>query len=141
MMLTLSPGAEGTCRDLVPQLASLLATELLAFLAGEQLLVVIHVILVLPHPMVADRGGIALAAITGRGLGTHRVQELRDLLLDDRVRRLEALGPLLRLRLAHCGLPLLLDHLLLLSLLGLSLGDGGLLVHAGPEPSDVAYLC
>lgn len=136
-MLTLSAGTEGAGGNLVAELATLLAAELLALLAGEQPLVLVHVLLILLGAgQVHERSRVA---VVGSGLSTHRVEELGDLLLDDGVGRLLALGALLLL--AHLlALLLLLDDLLLLPLLGLSLGEGGLGVHAGPESANVTLL-
>jgi hypothetical protein len=140
--LTLPPGSECACRHLVSELSSLFAAELLPFFTREESLILIHLLLVLSHPLSMRHGGVrGLRIIPLRRDTTlsHRVQELGDLLLDERVgwwvcgtgsRRLA-------LSCSSCTLSLLLDDLLLLLLLRLCLGNGRLLLmDPGPETTD-----
>ena len=89
--------------------------------------------------------GVSVPTIGGDTVLSHRVQQLRDLLLDDRigwsVGGPRALG-LLSWLCSHSLLSLLCDDGLLLLLLCLCLGDGSLLLmHTGPEAADVSRLC
>lgn len=49
--LTFSPGAEGAGRDLVPELAAVLAAELLALLTCKETLVFVHIPILHLHNM------------------------------------------------------------------------------------------
>lgn len=134
--LTLSAGTEGAGGNLVAELATFLAAELLALLTSEKSLVLVHILLVLlASRQIHERSG-AVALLSG--LSTHGVEELGDLLLNDGVGRLLAFGALLLTHLL--ALLLLLNNLLLLPLLGLGLGKRSLRVHARPEAANVALL-
>lgn len=117
--LTLPPAAECTGGNLVPELAPLLAAELLAFFAGKELLIFVHFRLGLwPLGEVDVRD-----ALDGRklhGLGAHRVEDLLDVLLGNGAAGLRRPG-LLRLLNLLGSLPLQLLLLLLLLLLPLLL--------------------
>lgn len=157
--LTLSPRTECASRHLVPQLSALLARELLALLGSEQTLILIHLLLILPHPGDLRENIVRRAGVIRYGaVVAHLVQETGDALLDMRLaymrRALAAAMALLRgralaLALAAVGglaVLLLLSlqlHLALVNGLRLrSLLHGSLLsllrVHARPETADIA---
>ena len=87
-----------------------------------------------------------IIAIGGDAAVSHRVEELRDLLLDDGIgwwmRAAMTLGLLLGLLSTDRLMSLLLDDGSLLLLLCLCLGQSSLLLmHTRPETTDVAGLC
>jgi hypothetical protein len=141
-VLTLSPAAEGTGGNLVPELAALLAAELLALLAGQELLVLVHLGLAL-----LLLGEVDLRhALDGRvlhGLGAHRVEDVLHVLVGDGAARLRRPG-LLRLLGLLDALPLqllLLPLQLLLLLLLLCPERRLLLVHTRPHTARGARQC
>ena len=61
-VLTLSPGSECTSGNLVSELSALLAAELLALFAGQQSLVLIHLLFILS---AAGLGGALVIVVLG----------------------------------------------------------------------------
>lgn len=141
-MLTLPARAEGTSGNLVPQLTTLLAAELLALITSKEPLVLIHILFILLHlDDVRKRVGTAVGAVGAQGaVVADLVDDTSNGLLGARIGELSRL-PLSMVNTALL-LPLLLllllvlEHLLLPLLLGLRLrlGQSGLLLmHAGEE--------
>lgn len=139
-MLTLPARAEGTSGNLVPQLTTLLAAELLALITSKEPLVLIHILFILLHlDDVRKRVGTAIGAVGAQGaVVADLVDDTSNGLLGARIGELSRL-PLSMVNTALL-LPLLLllvlEHLLLPLLLGLRLrlGQSGLLLmHAGEE--------
>lgn len=142
-MLTLPARAEGTSGNLVPQLTTLLAAELLALITSKEPLVLVHILFILLHlDDVRKRVGTAIGAVGAQGaVVADLVDDTSNGLLGARIGELSRLplsmvNTALLLPLLLLLLLLVLEHLLLPLLLGLRLrlGQSGLLLmHAGEE--------
>lgn len=144
-VLTLPARAEGTSGNLVPQLTTLLAAELLALITSKEPLVLVHILFILLHlDDVRKRVGTAIGAVGAQGaVVADLVDDTSNGLLGARIGELSRLplsmvntALLLPLLLLLLLVLLVLEHLLLPLLLGLRLrlGQSGLLLmHAGEE--------
>lgn len=142
-VLTLPARAEGTSGNLVPQLTTLLAAELLALITSKEPLVLVHILFILLHlDDVRKRVGTAIGAVGAQGaVVADLVDDTSNGLLGARIGELSRLplsmvNTALLLPLLLLLLLLVLEHLLLPLLLGLRLrlGQSGLLLmHAGEE--------
>ena len=81
MIQTLSPGSEGSCGNLVPELPALLAGEFLAFLGSQKSLVLIHLLFILLHALNVRQHALAVIIVVSSRDGAvlpHLVEKTRD---------------------------------------------------------------